>query len=334
VYNFDCPTHLEDYVHRCGRTGRAGNKGIAVTLIENPGQERFAVHIVKALKESGAEVPDDLLAMANTFHEKAKTGTEKYYGGFGGKGLDKLDAARALDKKREKRALKLGDDDDSDDEPELPSLKKPEVSGPGIAKSTNGDAAAEPAEEQPAWMKLLNSKIVVNKTERPEVATSGKAMTAKERAMAAAKKIDGNLSKKGTIHAGQPIDNKGPDAGLYHSTIEINDFPQKARWAVTNRTNVAKILEATGVSITTKGNFYAPGKEPGGMYDERLSLKEYAKICPETDLPKLYILVEGDTENIVTQAMMELTRLLRDGTLAAEDAASTRGPTGRYNVMT
>ena len=124
------------------------------------------------------------------------------------------------------------------------------------------------------------------------------------------------LSKKGMIHAGQPIDNKGPDAGLYHSTIEINDFPQKARWAVTNRTNVAKILENTGVSITTKGNFYAPGKEPG-----------------ETDLPKLYILVEGDTENVVTQAMMELTRLLREGTIAAEDASAVRGPTGRYNVV-
>ncbi|KAL5118254.1 pre-mRNA processing RNA-helicase [Pleosporales sp. CAS-2024a] len=315
VYNFDCPTHLEDYVHRCGRTGRAGNKGIAITLIENPGQERFAVHVVKALKESGAEVPADLLDMANTFHEKAKTGAEKYYGGFGGRGVERLDAARALDKKREKRALKLGDDDESDDEPELPSLKKPEVSGPGIVKSTDADATTESTDEQPAWMKLLNSKIIVNKTERPEPANSGKPMTAKERAMLAAKKIDGNLSKKGTIHAGQPIDNKGPDAGLYHSTIEINDFPQKARWAVTNRTNVAKILEATGVSITTKGNFYPPGKEPG-----------------ETDLPKLYILVEGDTENIVTQAMMELTRLLRDGTIAAEDAANTRTATGRYKV--
>jgi hypothetical protein len=38
---------------------------------------------------------------------------------------------------------------------------------------------------------------------------------------------------------------------------------EKARWAVTNRTNVAKILEASGTSITTKGNFYAAGKEPG-----------------------------------------------------------------------
>lgn len=332
VYNFDCPTHLEDYVHRCGRTGRAGNKGIAVTLIENPGQERFAVHIVKALKESGAEVPEDVLAMANTFHEKAKSGTEKYYGGFGGKGLDKLDAARALEKKREKRAHKLADEDDSEEE-ELPLLNKklPEVAGPGIAKPADADATAESTEDQPAWMKLLNSKIVVNKTERAEPVASGKPMTAKERAMAAAKKIDGNLSKKGTIHAGQPIDNKGPDAGLYHSTIEINDFPQKARWAVTNRTNVAKILETTGVSITTKGNFYPPGKEPGGTYTNPY-ISEQAKTSTETDLPKLYILVEGDTENIVTQAMLELTRHLREGTIAAEETTSTRGPTGRYQV--
>ncbi|KAA8625109.1 hypothetical protein PtrSN002B_000460 [Pyrenophora tritici-repentis] len=164
-------------------------------------------------------------------------------------------------------------------------------------------------------MKLLNSKIVVNKTERPEATTSGKPMSARERAMAAASKVDGRLSKKGMIHAGQPIDNKGPDAGLYHSTIEINDFPQKARWAVTNRTNVAKILEQTGVSITTKGNFYAAGKEPG-----------------ETDLPKLYILVEGDTENIVTKAMMELTRLLREGIIATEESSAVRQPTGRYKI--
>ncbi|KNG51307.1 pre-mrna-processing atp-dependent rna helicase prp5 [Stemphylium lycopersici] len=317
VLNFDCPTHLEDYVHRCGRTGRAGNKGTAITLVENPGQERFAIHIVKALKESGAEVPEKLQEMANTFHEKAKAGTEKYYGGFGGKGLDKLDAARALEKKREKRGLKLEGIDDSDEEEEIiPIIKKPEVAGPGAAKPAEGAAPAAEDEDQPHWMKLLNSKIVVSKTERPEAAASGKPMSARERAMAAASKVDGRLSKKGMIHAGQPIDNKGPDAGLYHSTIEINDFPQKARWAVTNRTNVAKILEQTGVSITTKGNFYPPGKQPG-----------------ETDLPKLYILVEGDTENIVTQAMMELTRLLREGTIAAEDASATRGPTGKYSVI-
>jgi len=32
VFNFDVPTHPEDYVHRIGRTGRAGRKGHAFTL--------------------------------------------------------------------------------------------------------------------------------------------------------------------------------------------------------------------------------------------------------------------------------------------------------------
>ncbi|KAG9973465.1 hypothetical protein KCU78_g23144, partial [Aureobasidium melanogenum] len=101
----------------------------------------------------------------------------------------------------------------------------------------------------------------------------------------------------------------------YHATLEINDFPQKARWAVTNRTNVAKILESTGVSITSKGNFYAAGKDPG-----------------PTDAPKLYILVEGDTELQVTQAMRDLQRLLKEGTIAAADSEARAPTTGRYTV--
>ena len=32
VFNFDVPTHAEDYIHRIGRTGRAGRKGHAFTL--------------------------------------------------------------------------------------------------------------------------------------------------------------------------------------------------------------------------------------------------------------------------------------------------------------
>jgi superfamily II DNA/RNA helicase len=32
VFNFDVPSHAEDYIHRIGRTGRAGNKGDSITL--------------------------------------------------------------------------------------------------------------------------------------------------------------------------------------------------------------------------------------------------------------------------------------------------------------
>jgi superfamily II DNA/RNA helicase len=33
VFNFDVPTHSEDYVHRIGRTGRAGKPGMAITIV-------------------------------------------------------------------------------------------------------------------------------------------------------------------------------------------------------------------------------------------------------------------------------------------------------------
>ena len=92
---------------------------------------------------------------------------------------------------------------------------------------------------------------------------------------------------------------------------------EKARWAVTNRTNIAKVLEQTGTSITTKGSYYPAGKTPGPGQD-----------------PKLYILVEGDTEVVVTSAMKELRRLLAEGTAAAVDSES-RAPaaSGRYSVL-
>merc|ERR1712131_177860 len=47
VGNFDCPNHYEDYVHRCGRTGRAGKKGWAYTFITEE-EAKYAGDIMKA----------------------------------------------------------------------------------------------------------------------------------------------------------------------------------------------------------------------------------------------------------------------------------------------
>lgn len=63
VIQFDAPNHMEDYVHRAGRTGRAGNKGTCVTFL-TPDQDRYSLDIFKALQASGAAVPDDVKAMA------------------------------------------------------------------------------------------------------------------------------------------------------------------------------------------------------------------------------------------------------------------------------
>ena len=53
VFNFDTPWHPDDYVHRIGRTGRAGAKGRAFTLVA----EEDAEAIANVEKLTGAEVP-------------------------------------------------------------------------------------------------------------------------------------------------------------------------------------------------------------------------------------------------------------------------------------
>ena len=59
VVNYDVPNHYEDYVHRCGRTGRAGRKGYAYTFITTD-QVRYVGDIINALELSETEIPEDL----------------------------------------------------------------------------------------------------------------------------------------------------------------------------------------------------------------------------------------------------------------------------------
>lgn len=49
VFNYDVPRDVEYYVHRVGRTGRKGNEGVAVTLVDQ-GDERYLTKIEKNIK--------------------------------------------------------------------------------------------------------------------------------------------------------------------------------------------------------------------------------------------------------------------------------------------
>ncbi|RDL41968.1 uncharacterized protein BP5553_01947 [Venustampulla echinocandica] len=310
VVNFDAPNHLEDYVHRAGRTGRAGNTGTAVTFVTED-QEQFSVGIAKALEQSGQPVPERLNEMRKSFRDKVKSGKMKDSSGFGGKGLERLDQERDAARARERKTHKT----DGDDEEEKDDKADDDV----VLKAAS---VVQPAATAPTPQLVgvpkgidLDGKITVHRTE-PATSGAGGSKNPLDKVTSAIDAINARLNKTGQLRSGVPIDNKGPDAGAFHATLEINDFPQKARWAVTNRTNVAKILEATGTSITTKGSFYPTGKDvqPGGD-------------------PKLYILVEGDTEVVVTNAMRELMRLLKEGTMAAADAEGRAPASGRYNVV-
>lgn len=67
VINYDMPggvNGVEDYVHRIGRTGRAGAKGVAHTFFCGSKDRKSATQLVEVLGKSDQEIPPELQAMA------------------------------------------------------------------------------------------------------------------------------------------------------------------------------------------------------------------------------------------------------------------------------
>ncbi|RXW17790.1 hypothetical protein EST38_g8067 [Candolleomyces aberdarensis] len=78
VVNYDLPSDIDDYVHRIGRTGRAGNTGVS-TAFFNRSNKNIVRDLVELLREANQEIPSWLETVA---HESTFGG-----GGFrGGRG--------------------------------------------------------------------------------------------------------------------------------------------------------------------------------------------------------------------------------------------------------
>ncbi|GAA5878863.1 hypothetical protein JCM16303_007210 [Sporobolomyces ruberrimus] len=339
VIQYDVPNHMEDYVHRAGRTGRAGNKGTCVTFV-TPEQERYSVDILKALQASNAEVPAELKTMAEAFAEKVKAGKEKASGsGFGGKGLEKLDDERAAASRAERAAYgeaggpagekKAGEEGGEEEEGgdntaqnvadleveimrgPAPDLQKGKVLPTGGGVTNN---AAKEADE--AAKKAEQEALAAGKSAATAAAES---VRAKFNAMLKSRRAPPPEPDNSTEAARR----RDPDATDYHAVVWINDYPQKARWKVTNKDTMVHFVESTGASITNKGIFYEPGKEPG-----------------PNDLPKLHLLIESNEEFRVKHAIAEIKQALIEGATMALEAEQRQpigggggAAAGRYNVV-
>ncbi|KAJ1729078.1 pre-mRNA processing RNA-helicase, partial [Coemansia biformis] len=364
VVNYDCPNHMEDLVHRVGRTGRAGNKGDAFTFI-TPDQDRYASEVVKAMKLSGLVPPADVQQLADAFMDKVREGKARNSkAGFGGKGLEKLDKDRSMVKKIQKVTYggvedaldDDGGDDDKDSgapgaddseavrrlDPTSGARRQDGGNTGGRLASAAGSArqaalAASPGTsgaatgEHTADMSAAAQAALLAAQAAARRLNIGSADATREQPLSAVDQINQQLGTPATGQgrsgsgsggaASKPSGSKrgeGPSAaipvGVFGCELDINDYPQRARWRATNSDTLSQIIEQSGAAITTRGDFVPPGRP-----------------VPEGKR-KLYLTIEADTERAVEQAKNEIKRILTEATLIIMEQEA-RGTTGRYSVV-
>lgn len=352
VVNYDCPNHYEDYVHRCGRTGRAGNKGIAYTFL-TPDQGRYAGDLVKAFELSENVVPVELRAVWEEY--KAKQALEgktvKSGGGFGGSGFkfDEMEATYSTEKKKfQKTVFGLQDSDDEDIEQELEaqieelldskrSVKTVSaaeaagvVTGGNVAAGTdmgsnpgaNNSALSDKLElaKRAASRITLKNNVGAMLQQSTESFLAGKPgqpiITSKIVADHLAAQLNAKLNYQPTAEVTTAdLDAKG-QYQKYEEELVINDFPQQARWKVTSKEALAQISEYSDAGITVRGTYYPPNKP-----------------VPEGER-KLFLAIESTNELAVQKAKVEITRLLKEELLKLQTTGLHQmNKTGRYKVL-
>ncbi|KAI8439594.1 hypothetical protein MSG28_013321 [Choristoneura fumiferana] len=395
VVNYDCPNHYEDYVHRCGRTGRAGNKGFAWTFL-TPEQGRYAGDVLRAMELSGAVVPPTLRALWDSYKDAQEKDGKKVHtgGGFSGKGFkfDESEAQAATEKKKyQKAALGLQDSDDEDVEGDLDqqietmlaakkivkeikvyfSTKTPQAQtnrktgfgapgAPGAAAAggagadvklelarrlasriNSGQGAGAEHRAPPAGRRghpeggairphahhgpcaksarIATTILLANPAVKQQClclyccVSVWRVQPAKTVAEQLAAKLNTRLNY-------QPRDESANEPAeevfrKYETELEINDFPQQARWRVTSKEALALISEYSEAGITVRGTYVPPGKNP-----------------PEGER-KLYLAIESSQELAVAKAKSEITRLIKEELLKLQTSAHHMVNKARYKVL-
>ncbi|XP_056302301.1 probable ATP-dependent RNA helicase DDX46 isoform X1 [Danio aesculapii] len=360
VVNYSCPNHYEDYVHRAGRTGRAGNKGYAYTFITEE-QARYSGDILKALELSGSAVPAELEQLWTNFKEQQKAEGKiiKSSSGFSGKGFkfDETEHALANERKKlQKAALGLHDSDDEDTaldideqiESMFNSKKRVKdfsapgsvsagsaggVSGSVSAVSGLGSLSAPSAGniQKLEIAKKLALRIQAQKNLGAEAqdvmqqATNAilrggtiiaPSVSAKTIAEQQAEKINAKLNYTPVekLEEERQAADAAETVKRYEEELEINDFPQTARWKVTSKEALQRIGEYSEAAITIRGTYFPPGKEP----------KEGER--------KIYLAIESANELAVQKAKAEITRLIKEELIRLQNSYQPTSK-GRYKVL-
>jgi len=287
VINFRCPNHMEDYIHRIGRTGRAGKKGIAYTFIDPDEEDLYAEDIIKVLEISNQNVSDELKEIARNYRRKLLKGeAEKFrISGYLGRGYQ----FNKLEKEKRKLEIKLlgqqaenNNNEDNLNENEREELK--------LIKSEE-DKEKEQKDESRALVVRKKSLIEQHKERMKLMRRDPKAkqmaldigMKAAKAAFIAGKKEEEiikivqdaitkglanykpNVSlKEGTenaykiIEEWEAVDNMKKH--VFSCEFEINEYPVIIRNKLTKKEFLKQMGENEDVDIIQRGTVCEPGK--------------------------------------------------------------------------
>lgn len=164
VYNFDVPTHAEDYVHRIGRTGRAGRSGVAITIV-TPGDQKYLQSIEKLIDR---KIPwlDEAIDFEAAAAERPRRGGRSSATGRGRRAEEEAsdEAAERPARKRRSASQAKGEAKDTATEAAKADSKPARARGAGRPA-----AEAKPAAETTATEKAGTEKAGTEKagTEKP-----------------------------------------------------------------------------------------------------------------------------------------------------------------------
>ena len=108
VVNFSMPRNIDSYVHRIGRTGRAGNVGLATAFV-NEKDRNIVRDLVRVLDEANQKVPNWLESMGGR-----RGGRRDNRNNFGGRDY-RDDGKKKKKKKKTKKNTKKKNDDGGGD---------------------------------------------------------------------------------------------------------------------------------------------------------------------------------------------------------------------------
>lgn len=317
VINFSAPNHLEAYVHQVGRTGRAGNKGVAYTLVNSTDEAKYAPIIVRALSEAGQSenISPALSQLSDEFKAKVEKGEAKYAGsGFKGKGYTydstELSEAQKIARLERRQALieagMLDPDDAADDDTFMTEVTKRESAGRGKPNEESLNAKTDAANKE--------SELEIPENLTPEIlALPGmKEALLRKAGIVPASDVKHDDSGDDSSIIGRPV-KMGDNHWLYE--FEINDYPREARWKVTQRETTSRLQDEFRTAVTLKGSYFAPGRSVG--VGER----------------RLYLHLEAASEVALKKCVLEIQRLLNEETLRVGAKNSVGSGSHKYNVL-